>query len=190
MEYTGSEKRIKAIIILMYFPGILDINTKGTDSTHIVTIGSKTVVMSCLRGDGWKLVRYNLKNGAEVDSASLQRSPDGLAEVHMSSKDCVAVAYGYVLNGTMWNFKKYIDERLGLAVLENLEQEGRVSSLEKSWNSVIYYKRKHSSRLRTVLCRGRRAGGGGCASCFPGGVCAQGDVCPWGGLCPGPDTPL
>ena len=101
------------LYFLLIFAGTLDINTKGTDSTHIVTIGSKTVVMSCLRGDGWKLVRYNLKNGAEVDSASLQRSPDGLAEVHMSSKDCVAVAYGYVLSGTMWNFKKYIDERQG-----------------------------------------------------------------------------
>ena len=82
----------------MYFAGTLDINTKGSDVTHLVAIGNKSVVMTCLRGEGWRLVRYNLTNGAEVDSASLQRSPDGLAEVLMSSKDCVTVAYGYVAN--------------------------------------------------------------------------------------------
>ena len=45
-----------------------------------------------------KLTKYNLETGAELDTAKLWTSPNGLVSISLAGRPCVAVSY-HIYNG-------------------------------------------------------------------------------------------
>ena len=56
-------------------------------------VGGYGVVVCGKQDDYRKLIHYNVRNGAELDSAYIYKTPDGLAEVQMGGKQCIAISY-------------------------------------------------------------------------------------------------
>ena len=75
------------------FAGTLVINTKCKTIWHMCPIGGSAVVVCGEQYNCRKLIHYNVRNGAELDSTYIYKTPDGLEEVQMAGKPCVAVSY-------------------------------------------------------------------------------------------------
>ena len=70
------------------------IHTQYSSILCISLSSCNRVVVCGVEDDTWRLTEYSLQYGGEFQGVELEEKPEGIAEVTLADKQCIAVSYG------------------------------------------------------------------------------------------------
>ena len=69
------------------------VRTEFSQISYLSSLGDATVIACGQEHGNWRLIRYDLHSGREVNRATLEHPPDGITTVLLDGIRCLAIAY-------------------------------------------------------------------------------------------------
>ena len=81
---------------MTYIKSIVELLTVKTEHSHILhvcSLSDGSLIVCGKLCDQWRLTQYRLRSFATLHTTALEHRPDGMTEVTLERKRCLAVSY-------------------------------------------------------------------------------------------------
>ena len=72
---------------------LLSVKTEHSHILHVCSLSDGSLIVCGKLSDQWRLTQYRLRSFATVHTARLEHRPDGMTEVSLEEKRCLAISY-------------------------------------------------------------------------------------------------